>query len=272
MKTLTLSLLIGAVLPLACDEHKYDKYTATDAAPTASPSAVASVVASVAAAIASAAPTVTKKLAADCKPHPKTVDFGADGTALEVEVRRKLSQPKDDVATADLAKITSINLKTSQQQLHQVDPCIFPAFTSLKGLFLAAGDYDDLTPIAKLTNLEDLTVSQSRVKDLHPIEGLKRLDRLDLSHTLITDDDLKSIAGLANVEELTLDEDSVTDLKPVASMKKLTMLSIKNTRVKDLGPIAGMTTLKKLYIAGSLVSDISPVQPLVSGGMKLFQN
>jgi internalin A len=273
MKTLTLSLLIAAVLPLACDEHKYDKITATDASPAASASALASALAAVVASAPPPAPSFTKKLAVDCKPNPKTLDFsGTDGAALEAEIRRKLAKPDGEIKPGDLANVKSLNLSITHQQLHQVDPCIFPLFTSATGLFLGPGDYDDLSPIAKLTNVNDLNVSLSRVKDLHPIEGLKRMDRLDLSHTSITDDDLKSIAGLTNVEELWLNEDNISDLKPVAGMTKLTALYIKNTLVKDLTPIAGLHTLKKLYIGGSAVSDISPVQPLVSSGMKLFQN
>ena len=156
--------------------------------------------------------------------------------------------------------------------MHQIDPCIFPMLTSLKDVFFGTGDYDDLTPLSKIGTLESLRVSGSQVKDLHPIEGLKRLDRLDLSHTLITDDNLKSVAGLVNVTELMLDEDNVTDLTPVTPMKKLEKLSIKNTGIKSLAPVSQTKTLKYLYINGSPISDISPVQPLMSNGMKLVQN
>jgi internalin A len=110
------------------------------------------------------------------------------------------------------------------------------------------------------------------VKDLRPIEGLKRMDRLDLSHTLIGDDDLKSVGQLVNVTELMLDEDSISDLTPIANLKKLERLSIKKTRVQNLAPIASLRSLKFLYIADSAVSDITPVQPLVARGMRLIQN
>src|SRR6202035_326924 len=130
-----------------------------------------------------------------------------------------------------------------------IDPCIFPMMTQLKGCFLGAGEYDDLTPLQKLTTLQDLNISLSQVKDLHAIEGLKGLDRLDVSHTLIGDDDMKSIGNLVNLTELTLDEDQITDLTPVANLTKLTLLSIKKTGVKSLAPLAQLKTLKKLYIA-----------------------
>jgi internalin A len=253
----------------ACDEAKYDKYkTAPEAA--APPPAAAS-----AATTASAAPSATasaaawpKKNPADCKPHPATLDF--DDPAFEKEVRRKLGKDGGSITPADLAQIKSINLSTVK--LHQIDPCVFPMFSSLKDLFLGPGDYDDLTPLQKLTTIESLRISLSQVKDIHAIEGLKRMDRLDLSHTLIGDSELKSVGSLTNLTELMLDEDAISDLTPVSNLKKLERLSIKKTQVKSLAPLAALRTLKFVYIADSQVTDITPVQPLISGGMKLVQN
>jgi internalin A len=255
-------------LALACDEPKSDAPAPSAAPPaTATPSQAPAPVAS-----APAAPTWTKKLASDCKPHPAVADFG-DDAALEHEVRRKLGKETGAITPADLAQVKSINLASVVgHELHQIDPCIFPMFTSLKDLFLGAGDYDDLSPIQKLTTLESLRASLSEVKDLHAIEGLKRLDRLDLSHTLVTDENLKSVGSLVNVTELMLDEDAVSDLTPIANLKKLERLSIKKTQIKDLAPLSGLKSLKFLYIADTPVNDITPVQPLIGRGMKLVQN
>ena len=259
------TFVLCVLLPLsACDEPKgSEPAAASAAAPAASPPP------------APPAPppppdpvkTLKKKLASDCKPHPATVDFG-DDAALEHEVRRKLLGKEGAITPADLATIKSINLVNTE--VHQIDPCIFPMFTTLKDLFLGNGEYDDLTPIQKLTSLESLRLSFSVVKDIHILEGLKRLDRLDLSHTLVTDDDLKPLSALVNLTELQLDEDSISDLTPVANMKKLERLSIKKTDVKNLAPVASLKSLKFLYIADTPVTDISPVQSLVANGMKLI--
>jgi internalin A len=263
-------LAIGLLaLPLlaGCDEHKYDAIL--EASSSAKPASVPTVPASVASAPAPA-PTWKKKNAADCKPHPTTVDFG-DDTALENEVRRKLGKDAGPIAPADLAQIKSINLASAK--VHQIDPCIYPMFTSLKDLFLGPGEYDDLTPLQKLTTIESLRVSLSQVKDLHPIEGLKRMDRLDISHTQVGDDQFKSVGSLVNITELMLDEDNVSDLAPVANLKKLERLSVKKTLVKNLTPVSQIKTLKFLYIADTPVNDITPVQPMIaSGQMKLIQN
>lgn len=268
MKTPTLiAVLVSCVCGLSCEEGKYDKYLTS---PEASAAASVPIPAPIPTPTPPPSATATwkKKSASDCKPHPATVDFEGD-VALEAEVRRKLSKMTGAITPSDLAQVKSLNLTTSQT--HQIDPCIFPMFTSLKDLFFGPGEYDDLVPLQKLP-LESLVIASSPVKDLHPIEGLKRLDRLDLSHTLIDDHALKAVSGLVNLTELMLDEDMIADLTPVASLPKLERLSIKRTLVKNLQPVAGLRSLKFLYIAGSPITDITPVQPLMSGGMKLVQN
>ena len=266
MKMAILGAILLLPMAMACDEPSSESPAAPEAAAAAVPAPTPAPTPSE---TAPPAPKFVKKSLADCKPHPTEIDFGEDAL-LEKEVRRKLSKDKGPITPSDLAQIKSINL--SSGTIHQVDPCIFPMFTGIKDLFLGPGEYDDLTPIQKLTTLESLGASNSAVKNLHPIEGLKRLDRLDLSHSLVDDESLKSLGSLINVTELMLDENTVSDLTPVGNMKKLQKLSIKKTQVQNLAPIAGIKTLKFLYIADSAVTDISPVQSLVSGGMKLMQN
>jgi len=268
MKTTTFAAAASllATTVLACDENKYDKFLA-EAASSATAPAPTPVLAS--AAPSASAATWTKKNAADCKPHPATIDFGGDA-ALEAEVRKKVGKDAGAITPADLAQVKSINIAASR--MHQIDPCIFPMLTSVKDIFLGPGEYDDLTPLQKLSTLKSLRVSYSQVKDLHAIEGLKAMDRLDISHTLVGDEQLKTVGTMVNITELMLDEDTISDIAPLANLKLLEKLSLKKTGVKSLAPVADLKALKFLWIADTPVTDITPVQPLVAHGLKLIQN
>ena len=263
----TIAALLLVPFALACDESKNDKPAVP--APSASAAALASAIPP-APPPPPPVPTIKKKLASECKPHPATVDF-SDQPDLEREVRRKLGKDKGNITPGDLAQIKSINL-ANNVKVHQIDPCIFPMFTSLKDLFLGSGEYDDLTPLQKLTTLESLRISFSVVKDLRPIEGLKRMDRLDVSHTLVGDEEFKSVASFVNLTELMLDETAIGDITPVANLKKLERISMKKTQVKSLAPLSQIRSLKFIYIADTQITDITPVQPLLSSGTKLITN
>jgi internalin A len=199
-------------------------------------------------------------------PCPKEATVHFDDSTIESTVRVQLQQPTGPIARADLHKIKTLNLAQAKSD-DWLDPCLFAEFTGVKGLYLAAGTLDDITPLKGLTLLESLRLASTAVKDISPLVGLGRMDRLDLSHTSV--EDISPISAMTNLTELQLDDTLVSDLSPLGKTRKLEMLSIQNTRISDLGPLRVLTKLKKLYIAGSLVKDISAVQGIP--GLKIFQ-
>jgi len=198
--------------------------------------------------VASAKP---KKTLADCKPGA-VVAF--DDELLEKTVRRQLRKSSGKITKTELAKVKTLDLSQAKSN-DQLDPCLYPHFTGLKGLYLARGKLDDLKPLEKLTQLESLRIAATRVTDLAPLAGMTKLDRLDLGRAPVTS--LKPLAGLVNLTNLMLDRTEVSDLTPLANMKKLKVLNLKSTRVSDLSPLKNLPALEQLYIEGSLVKDTS---------------
>jgi internalin A len=199
-------------------------------------------------------------------PCPKEATVTFDDPTLEAVVRRQLQQPTGPIARADLHKIKTLDLAQAKSD-DALDPCMYGEFTGVKGLYLAAGTLEDVTPLKGLTLLESLRLASTAIKDLSPLVGLGKMDRLDLSHTPV--EDITPLASMVNLTELQLDDTLVADLSPLSKTRKLEMLSIQNTRISDLGPLRVLSKLKKLYIGGSLVKDISPVQSIP--GLKIFQ-
>jgi internalin A len=190
---------------------------------------------------------------------PKAGPVVFDDPAIEAAVRRQLQKPAGPIARAELKKVKTLDL-SQQAKNDELDPCIFAYLTNLKGLYLAPGELDDLTPLRVATNLESLRVSATKVSDLGPLSDLRKLDRLDLGRTAVRD--LKPLAGLVNLTELQIDDTDVSDLSPLAHLDKLEVLLIKRTRVSDVSALKGLRKLKHLYIDGSLVRDLSPLSGL----------
>ena len=57
----------------------------------------------------------------------------------------------------------------------------------MKVLILAANNITDITPLAKLENLEYLELFLNHISDLTPLEGLTHLRDLNLCYNSITD-------------------------------------------------------------------------------------
>jgi len=204
-----------------------------------------------------------KKKLGDC-PSGNTLSF--DNPELEQAIRFKLQKEKGDLTKADLKRLKSLNL--SQMKVHELDICLFPHMTSLKELFLGAGDLDDLSPIENLTKLESLRASLNKVSDLKPLAKMTIMDRLDLGRTLAKD--LSPLASMTKLTELSLDGTPVEDLTPLAGMKDLERLSIKQTQVKEVSALKDLKKLKFVYVQDTPADqDPMTLAPLRANGAQV---
>ncbi|MBK9266910.1 MAG: leucine-rich repeat domain-containing protein [Polyangiaceae bacterium] len=240
----SVALPIAIALLAACDEPTPKADTKAQK-PSAAPSVAAAPPAVAPAATESAAPPKKKEVVCS-----KDANVTLPDPKFEAEVRVQAQKPEGQLTKADLAKVKT--LKLTEAKLNELDPCIFPLFTSVKGMYLPPGKIDDLTPLKTLTTIESLRVAATNIKDLTPLAGLAKLDRLDIGRTPVKD--LTPLSGLTNLTELQIDETEVTDLTPISKLKKLEMLQMKRTRISDLSPLKEIKTLKTLYIEGSSAS------------------
>ncbi len=224
------------------------------------------------AAISSAAVAQTASPLASVRKTLAQCGVGSDAAltqpGMDAEVRRKLKQPSGTISLAELSKLRSLNLSNAART-HELDLCTFSHLNNLKDLFLGVGDYDDLSPLAGLRELESLSAPGSAVKDASPLSKLSKLDRLDLSHTGITD--VSPLAALTSLTELTLDDTSISDVSPLAKLSKLEKLGLQHTQVKDLSVLKPLKKLKVLYVAGTPADEEGlTLAPLRANGTKVI--
>lgn len=248
---------------VGCDENKYDKLKVPKEAQAewVIPSQLSS---------STPPPAKPTPKAVDCESAIQGGRVRFADRLIEAEVRRKLAKPGGDISVSDLKSVRSLNLTLGGGKLSSLDPCVFSKFENLKELFLPEGEYEDLSPLNNLTQLETLRASGGRITDLRPIEKLTRLDRLDLANNPLTE--TKSLAYFVNLTELLLDGTQVKDLTPLSGMKKLETLSIRKTPVTDLSPLKDLKKMKTLYLAESSVKDTSVLAPLTPTGLKIHLN
>ena len=113
----------------------------------------------------------------------------------------------------------------------------------------------DLTPIAKLTNLENLTIIWAhKFTDVSPLRRLKKLKTLTIS-------DNKRWHDLSQLEGLQIDTldisggiwntDVYQTFEPLTKLRNLETLTLSNVKVEEGGlrPIEGCLKLKQLNVA-----------------------
>ena len=135
-------------------------------------------------------------------------------------------------------------------------------FANVVGVDLADSRVTDLTPLAKLTSLEELSLISTQVSDLTPIAKLTSLERLVLDGTQVGD--LSPLAKLTSLDELWLISTLVHDLSPLAKLTSLEVLALNNSRVRDLAPLANLPRLETLFVTDTQVRDLTPLAKLTS--------
>jgi hypothetical protein len=177
-----------------------------------------------------------------------------------VDIESELDDPK---VIESFPKIEELNwrgpldevdlgrLPLLQKLLVSVDQPRFGHFArarSLRGLTLISEDLQDLTPVADLSTLEQLTVADSRLRSLKGIEGLSGLRELALiSLPLESLDELSSLTAL---EDLTLHR-----LSRVRSIREIARLPIRRLmidglpKLDDLDVIDRLTSLESLELS-----------------------
>lgn len=103
---------------------------------------------------------------------------------------------------------------------------------------------DDLTPLAGLTQLYDLSVAFNKIVDLSPLSGLTGLSHLWADDNLIAD--LSPLAGLHALTWLRVERNRFTDLTPLAGLTALESLGIGDNAIADTSPLVGLTALETL--------------------------
>ncbi|HOW50923.1 MAG TPA: leucine-rich repeat domain-containing protein [bacterium] len=128
----------------------------------------------------------------------------------------------------------------------------------LDNFFVGFSKLDTLTPFAKMPNLRKLDLRFSAgIKDLTPLAGLKNLEELTIWGTGVTD--LSPVKDLPKLRRIDAKMTQISDLKPVAAMKNLFALDVLMAPVADITPLADHPALAEVVLCSTKVPDVAPL-------------
>jgi hypothetical protein len=134
--------------------------------------------------------------------------------------------------------------------------------TNLTDLTLMGNHILDISPLAELTNLTRLALNYNRISDLTPLAGLANLTNLLLEGNPISD--LSPLTNLTNLEWLALCGFINFSLEPIENLTSLMFLEIRSRQLNDsnIASLAGLTNLQSLNLSHNRISDITPLASL----------
>ncbi len=127
----------------------------------------------------------------------------------------------------------------------------------LKTLTVCYQESLDLTPLASLQYLEDLSLLNNRITDISALGGLTSLKKLSLGWNDISD--VSALAGLTGLESLGLWNNQIADVSSLGGLTNLTYFDISHNQVSDIGCVSSMTNLAELWINDNQITSLAPL-------------
>lgn len=173
-------------------------------------------------------------------------------------VFRQRLNVKDSVTLNNIKDMMALNELdlSGNQYLQTIEP--LAQLTNLKLLNLSETNVADLTPIRNLTDLVELDLSRTKVFDLGPLNYASKLERLNINHT-----EIRSVAVLEKMtalRNLEMEFTHVIDFEPISALTNLQNLHVEGTAMGSLAPIQALTQLLELNISKTPVQDLSPLK------------
>ncbi|KAF0094043.1 MAG: putative internalin A [Puniceicoccaceae bacterium 5H] len=171
-------------------------------------------------------------------------------------------EPGESLTKADLGELTDLQLLYDWSTAEPV------SVDSLKGLedainltaIEAGGRVDDLTPLADLSRLYDVSITTTEALDLTPLGGLEKLEYLTIGGPVTWD--LAVLESMDNLHALHIEGGHIVDLAPIVARTNLGSLTLRNLGLSDLSFLTSLSHLYQLDVSGNRLTDLSPIREM----------
>ena len=174
-------------------------------------------------------------------------DLGWDGATNTVMIASMVTILGVRYSTA----LDSLDLNNMGLTGSDIEPLRY--MWNLTALNLSGNIINDLTPLAALTNLNILSLSDMDLTDIEPLRYMMNLTTLDLSGNMISD--LTPLTALTNLNTLSLNDMDLTDIESLRYTMNLTALDLSGNMISDLTPLTALTNLNILFLNDMDLTD-----------------
>ena len=121
-------------------------------------------------------------------------------------------------------------------------------------------DINNLMPLSVFKELEELTVSNTKIKDIAPIVELPYLTELNVPNNPIFE--MPEIVKMQGLKKLNVENTSIEDLENIMQLPGLVYLNIAGTKIKKLKGIDKLVNLETLVINNTDIKSLKGIEKL----------
>lgn len=186
------------------------------------------------------------------------VDF--QDPAVEAAIRSELNVSNNvQLYTNDLWGIKSFTVPSGAKSYADLKHMVF-----LESLTIANGVSDELSNLANLANITELSITSTSVSQdvLQNIAAMPKLKKLTLSGCSLTS--ISTLEKATGITTLDLSNNAIRDISSLSAMKELCELNLQHNAITDGSPLSGITTLTKLDLSHNNLSTAAPFSSLTA--------
>ncbi len=172
----------------------------------------------------------------------------------------------DTIPMAEVIQVTdtAVTLLSGQVIKDDIDTYVsrIAEIIKTKKVDISGTKIIDLTPLAKLDDLEVLNCANTDVESISPIRNLNKINELRINGTQIKD--ISDLRYANNIRILVAFNTPINDISTLELFANLTHLSLAHTRVKDFDILSQCTNLQQLDLTGDSLNNIEFVSSLTN--------
>lgn len=181
-------------------------------------------------------------------------------STFETEIRKLLDTKEDKVLfTNDLWTITEFTMPEGVKSYKELKHMAF-----VKKLTINKGVSAELSNIAGLSNLEELTIKNTAVSQdiLASIAKLPKLKVLTLQGCSLSG--ISVLADATGITHLDLSNNAIRSIDALSKMKELQEVNLQHNAINTLTGIASLTKLNKLDVSYNALTTLAPLATVTS--------
>ena len=174
---------------------------------------------------------------------------------FEQAVRQSINKLEGEILVSDVQGLTELSISSFGGNIKSIEGIQY--FKDLQRLDIYnQPELHNISPVAELTKLRYLYITEGKIVDISPLEKLVNLQDLSLRNNQISD--ISVIANFIKLRQLDLSNNKIADITPLSGLNYLFQLTLSGNLIEDVSGLESLTDLRYLYLKGNKIVDYSP--------------
>lgn len=185
---------------------------------------------------------------------------------FELCVRDVLKVHDRDINTGDVEFLTTLDCTNYDRDEKIKFIKGIEYFQALKKLNFTGNLIEDVSPLSKLYDLEQINLSVNEISDISALKDLKSLK--DVGFTSNNISDISVIVNWIKLKMFAIGYNKITEIPSLKDLPDIEDILLQNNNIRDISALSGVTTIKRVSLGhnsiekGLILNNMSSLEVL----------